>query len=137
MVSAKVVPNHFPRGVRVIIDKDHPSKDIMPDHFQPPEALPISAGAYLQVVNMFWFISLYIAKNCPVENCGWLKCGTMMPKDSFGKFNQVDSWDALLSTINLFQKLSEEVALKMQYSRPKELETYVSNWIKVKSESIN
>lgn len=175
MVTAKIVPDHFHRGVRVIIDKDHLSKDIMPDHFQPPEILSISEEAYLQVINMFWFISLYIAKQLlrgelwvakmrdydakglllqmiewhqkvvfgntyDTWHAGrfmseWVDEDTQLAlSTSFGRFNQVDSWDALLSTINLFQKLSEEVALKMQYSRPEALETYVSNWIKTKSE---
>lgn len=178
IVSAKVVPGNFYRGVLVIVDKDHLSNAIMPDHFQPPEVLSISEAAYLQVVNMFWFISLYIAKQLLrgelwvakmrdydakgllLQMIEWHEkvvfgseydtwhAGRFMNEwvdedtqaalsKSFGRFNQVDSWNALLSTINLFQKLSAEVALKMQYSRPEALEIYISDWIKAKSERVN
>lgn len=177
IVAANTVPNNFHRGVRVIVDKDNISKNIMPAHFGPPEALPLSEAAYLQVVNMFWSVSLYISKQLlrgelwtakmrdndlkglllqmiewyekAVFGTGydtwhagrfmseWVDKNTLEAlSESFGRFDQVDSWCALQSTTNLFLKLSKEVALKMQYDYPVTLETYVSDWIKTKAKSV-
>ena len=62
LVAANTIPNNFYRGVRVIIDKDNISSNIVPTHFGAPKTSPVSKAAYVQVVNMFWFAALYIAK---------------------------------------------------------------------------
>lgn len=177
LVATNTVPGNFHRGVRVIVDKENVSRKIMPSHFGPPEGLPVSETAYLQVVNMFWFVSLYISKQLLrgelwtakmrdydlkgllLQMIEWYEkalfgaeydtwhAGRFMSewidKDthialskSFGRYNVIDSWHALRSTADLFLKLSREVSQKMQYSHPIALETYVSDWLKTKTQSI-
>lgn len=62
MVKNKVIPDNFYRGVKVLIDKDHISKYIMPQYSKAPQENPLSEDNFLQSVNMFWFIALYSAK---------------------------------------------------------------------------
>ena len=64
----------------------------------------------------------------------WLDKDTHMQlSKTFGRYDAGDSWRALLSTTELFSKLSKEVALKMQYAQPTSLETYVTGWIKMQA----
>jgi aminoglycoside 6-adenylyltransferase len=62
IVESKTVPNNFYRGVKVIIDKDHVSKNIMPQYIKAPQEIALSEDRFIQSVNMFWFIALYMAK---------------------------------------------------------------------------
>lgn len=57
-----ITPHNFHRGVRVLVDKDNVSSHIVPADFKPVSTSPIDRGAFVQVVNMFFFASLYIAK---------------------------------------------------------------------------
>ena len=177
LAKTKTVPNNFFRGVRAIIDKDHLGKEIIPTQFQPPQTLSISETAYLQVTNMFWFSSLYIAKQLlrgelwvakmreyDIKSyllqmiewhekivfggeydtwhagrfiCEWADEDIQVAlSKSFGRYDQIDSWNALLTTVDLFQKLSEEISHKMQYPRPVALEMEVSDWIKSKTDIV-
>ena len=62
IAGAGRIPDWFYRGVRVIVDKDDLCRAIVPPHFTPPSARPVSAGAFEQVTGMFWFLCLYLAK---------------------------------------------------------------------------
>ncbi|MDR3645112.1 MAG: aminoglycoside 6-adenylyltransferase [Clostridia bacterium] len=62
MVHAKIVPQNFYRGVRMIVDKESGASDIVPGADNKPRKKVINEEMFAQIVNMFWFISLYIAK---------------------------------------------------------------------------
>ena len=62
IVESKTVPNNFYRGVKVIIDKDHVSNNIMPQYIKAPQGIALSEDLFIQSVNKFWFIALYMAK---------------------------------------------------------------------------
>ncbi|MGM9974227.1 MAG: aminoglycoside 6-adenylyltransferase [Clostridiaceae bacterium] len=62
IVKNKIIPDNFYRGVKVLIDKDHVADDIMPKSSRAPQGNPLSEDKFLQAINMFWFIALYIAK---------------------------------------------------------------------------
>lgn len=62
IVKNKKVPDNFNRGVKVIIDKDHAAKDIMPQCNKAPQGVSLSEDMFIQVINMFWFVVLYMAK---------------------------------------------------------------------------
>ncbi len=62
IVENKIVPNNFYRGVKVIIDKDHVAKNIMPQYTKAPQEIALSEGMFIQTINMFWFVALYTAK---------------------------------------------------------------------------
>lgn len=57
-------------------------------------------------------------------------------ENTFGHFNRVDSWKALLATFNLFQRLSHDISEKMNFSYPYELEKYIYSWINEKTGKI-
>lgn len=62
--------------------------------------------------------------------CEWASKETQMELyNSFGHFNRIDSWKALLATINLFKRLSHEIAEKKKLSYPYNLEKCVYEWI--------
>lgn len=61
LVAAKQVHGNFYRGVKVLVDKDAVSHHIMPDTYRMP-AEPITEGAFSHVCHLFWFATLYIAK---------------------------------------------------------------------------
>lgn len=48
---------------------------------------------------------------------------------AFGQYNQEDSWNALITTINLFSRLSKDVADIHDFKYPLNLEMNVTNWI--------
>ncbi|MGP0577362.1 aminoglycoside 6-adenylyltransferase [Paenibacillus peoriae] len=56
------IPEGFQRGVRMLLDKTGNGNHIIPQSTTIPYTPPISEGAYLQVVNMYCFASLYVAK---------------------------------------------------------------------------
>jgi aminoglycoside 6-adenylyltransferase len=62
LVKDRITPENFRRGVKVLVDKDNVSSYIVPSDFKPVPAPPIDGEAFVQVVNMFFFSSLYIAK---------------------------------------------------------------------------
>ena len=62
MVEDRITPENFRRGVRVLVDKDDTARYIVPLDFKPVSTPPIDENAFVQVVNMFFFSSLYIAK---------------------------------------------------------------------------
>ena len=47
----------------------------------------------------------------------------------FGHFDSQDSWKALFATNELFRELAIQVALKLSYHYPKEIDEAVSNCI--------
>lgn len=57
-----ITPDNFYRGVRVLVDKDDASKHMVPSEFKPLPAPPIDEQTFAQVVDMFFFSALYIAK---------------------------------------------------------------------------
>lgn len=169
-VENKIVPNNFYRGVKVIIDKDDIAKSIMPKCFRAPQEAALSEDVFIQSVNMFWFLALYLAKQIlrndlwivkvrdgnikelllqmmewheKVVNgteydtwhagrfvCEWVSEETQTElRNSFGHFDRIDSWKALISTITLFKRLSHVVSQKMNFLYPYDLENNVSDWI--------
>lgn len=62
IVKNKIVPDNFYRGVRVILDKDHVAKAIMPQQIKAPQKAALSESDFLKTVNLFWFVALYMAK---------------------------------------------------------------------------
>ncbi|KAF6631781.1 aminoglycoside 6-adenylyltransferase [Paenibacillus sp. LX16] len=56
------IPEGFQRGVRMLLDKTGNGNQIISQTTTIPDTPPISEGAYLQVVNMYCFASLYVAK---------------------------------------------------------------------------
>lgn len=60
----------------------------------------------------------------------WVSQDTLAElQNCFGHFNQKDCWHALIATYTLYQRLSHEIAQKMNYNYPYELEHNVSEWI--------
>jgi len=57
-----IIPENFRRGVRVLVDKDNVAGYIIPPDFKPPPSPRIDGKAFVQTVNMFFFCSLYVAK---------------------------------------------------------------------------
>lgn len=55
-------------------------------------------------------------------------------QNSFGHFDRIDSWKALMATITLFKRLSHEISDKKKFSYPYELEKSVDQWINQKNE---
>lgn len=62
LVKDRSTPDNFYRGVRVLVDKDNVSSFIVPVSFAPASSMPVDEGAFNQVVNMFFFAAVYIAK---------------------------------------------------------------------------
>jgi aminoglycoside 6-adenylyltransferase len=62
IVKNKIIPSNFYRGVKVLIDKDHVAHEIMPQYSKAPQGNFLSEDKFLQTINMFWFITLYTAK---------------------------------------------------------------------------
>lgn len=62
MTTAEHIPYPFYRGVQVILDKEGLCGKIMPEHLILPEAAPVKAEKFEEIVSMFWFMVLYIAK---------------------------------------------------------------------------
>jgi len=62
LVRDRRTPDNFYRGVRVLVDKDNVSSFIMPAGSKPVSAPPVDEGAFVQIVNMFFFAAVYIAK---------------------------------------------------------------------------
>ncbi|MEK4730330.1 MULTISPECIES: aminoglycoside 6-adenylyltransferase [Paenibacillus] len=56
------IPEGFQRGVRMLLDKTGNGNQIISQTTTIPDTPLISEGAYLQVVNMYCFASLYVAK---------------------------------------------------------------------------
>jgi aminoglycoside 6-adenylyltransferase len=170
MVKNKIIPNNFYRGVKVLIDKDHIAKYIMPQYSKPPQENPISEDKFLQSVNMFWFLALYSAKQILRNElwvvkvrdgnmkqlllqmiewhekavngaeydtwhagrflCEWASKETQIElQNSFGHFDRIDSWKALIATINLFRRLSHEIVEIKNFSYLYDLEKSVYEWI--------
>ncbi|HZK26893.1 MAG TPA: aminoglycoside 6-adenylyltransferase [Thermoclostridium sp.] len=69
--------------------------------------------------------------------CEWANKETQIElQNSFGHFDRIDSWKALMATINLFKRLSHEISRIMNFSYPYDLEKSVYDWIEQKSECI-
>ncbi len=66
--------------------------------------------------------------------CEWASEDTQVElNNSFGHFDRSDSWKALMATITLFKRLSHDIAQKMNYSYPYDLETNIRKWLSEKS----
>lgn len=62
--------------------------------------------------------------------CEWANKETQVElQESFGHFDRNDSWKALMATITLFKRVSHEVAEKMKFSYPYDLEKCVEEWM--------
>ncbi len=69
--------------------------------------------------------------------CEWTSKETQAElQNSYGHFDRLDSWKALMSTITLFKRLSHDICEKMNFSYPHDLENSVSNWIDQNSKLI-
>ena len=62
LAKDRIIPVNFRRGVRVLVDKDNLAGRITPTVFKPVSAPQVDGKTFLQTVNMFFFSSLYIAK---------------------------------------------------------------------------
>lgn len=177
IVENKTIPNNFYRGVKVIIDKDNISKNILPKQFVAFQNINITEEMFMQVVNMFWFAALYTAKqilknelwvskmrdtnlkelllqviewNEKITNgneydtwhaghflCEWASKDIIQElRYTFGHFNKVDSWKALLATIDLFKRLSKNIAFRLNYSYPDKIDDKISTWINERTSKI-
>ncbi|MFD0678478.1 MULTISPECIES: aminoglycoside 6-adenylyltransferase [unclassified Paenibacillus] len=56
------IPQGFHRGVKILLDKTSNGHKLVPQTIIAPENNPISQEAFLQVVTMICFASLYVAK---------------------------------------------------------------------------
>ncbi len=62
--------------------------------------------------------------------CEWASEETQVELwNSFGHFDRSESWKALMSTINLFKRLSHDTSQRMNFLYPYDLERNISNWI--------
>ncbi|WMJ90747.1 aminoglycoside 6-adenylyltransferase [Anaerocolumna sp. MB42-C2] len=62
--------------------------------------------------------------------CEWASEETLAElQNSFGHFDSIDSWKALIGTITLFKRLSHDISLKMNFKYPYDLENNVFHWI--------
>lgn len=67
--------------------------------------------------------------------CEWASKETQMElHNAFGHFDRIDSWKALIATINLFKRLSHEIAEKNKFTYPDNLEKSVYEWINQRKE---
>lgn len=166
------IPEGFKRGFRIIVDKDGCLSQIeasVHTQLSSIKSEPIPHEEFLQVVNMFWFASMYVAKQIlrselwiakardtdlkqlllkmlewhavavnqkqDIWHAGkfmneWVEADVLAQLDHvFGRFNQEDSWTALISTMNLFRTLSVETAEKLSIEYPDELDYNVTAWI--------
>jgi len=62
IVLSKSIPNNFFRGVKVIIDKDNVSCNILPKKFHAPVNMPVTQEKFANTIQMFWFAAIYMAK---------------------------------------------------------------------------
>ena len=62
LAKDRSTPENFRRGVRVLVDKDNVSSLIVPSEFKPAASPAIDERSFVQVVSMFFFGALYIAK---------------------------------------------------------------------------
>ncbi|APB77841.1 MULTISPECIES: aminoglycoside 6-adenylyltransferase [Paenibacillus] len=164
------IPEGFQRGVRMLFDKMGNGNQIIPQTTTIPVTPPISEDAYLQVVNMYCFASLYVAKQI-LRNDLWVAkqrdtdCKQLLLqmiewhakavhgseydtwhagkfinewadqdvvadlKKSFGEYEPNHSWEALIVSLELFNRLSSEVAAKYNYVYPDELFSHIQTWL--------
>lgn len=171
IIGSGLIPTNFYRGVRSIIDKDNISEKVIPSIYRAPDYMQLNEEVFIQNVNMFWFASLYIAKQLLrrelwiakardnnikellLQMIEWYSkaingndydtwhAGRFINewapddvltdlKDSFGQYNEADSWSSLFSTMNLFKRISRKVAELLDYSYPLGVENHISDWIK-------
>lgn len=171
LVKERSTPSSFYRGVRVLIDKDSVSHYIIPASFKLKTSSEITEEAFVEVINMFWFAAIYIAKQIlrgelwvaktrendlralllqmiewhakalhgedyDVWYAGrfldeWVDQTTLKElKNTFGHYEKRDSYTALLATMNLFRRLSQEVAARKQLRYPTETDQTITGWIK-------
>jgi aminoglycoside 6-adenylyltransferase len=62
LVKERSTPSSFYRGVRVLMDKDNVSHHIVPASFKPKVSSTITEKAFVELMNMFWFGAIYVAK---------------------------------------------------------------------------
>lgn len=66
--------------------------------------------------------------------CEWASKETKEElESSFGHFDRIDSWKALMATIHLFKRLSHDISDNKKFSYPYELEKSVYEWINQKT----
>lgn len=177
IATTKTIPDNFYRGVKVIIDKDDLSKNILPKEFAAPEHKSMTETQFLTNVQMFWFTAMYIAKQI-LRNELWVvkerdndlkrlllqmivwhekilngnsydtwHAGRFIYEwvspitykelfKTFGHFDKIDSWNALLTSISLFKTLSHEISKRTNITYKQELEDYVYSWINSHTDNV-
>lgn len=171
LIEKDQIPQGFQRGARILLDKTGRGQRLLPKKTAVPEIQPISEAAYFQVVNMFGFGCLYVAKQIlrdemwiayqRDQDCKqlllqmiewhakaihgsdydtwhagkfvnqWADQGVIADlKQSFGGYDQYKSWDALIVTFELFNRLCYEVANTYGYTYPELLTTNIRSWLK-------
>jgi aminoglycoside 6-adenylyltransferase len=169
-INLDLIPQGFHRGVKLLLDKTGNGHKLVPQTIIAPTNNPISQEAFLQIVNMFCFASLYVAKQI-LRNEFWVvnqrdkDCKQLLlqmivwhakalhgatydtwhegrfirdwaEKDvidnlklSFAGYDQNNSWKALTTSLELFNRLSSEVADMYNYTIPVHLFTNIRVWI--------
>jgi aminoglycoside 6-adenylyltransferase len=62
MVKDKITPDSFYRGVKILIDKDRVGHHLVPSTHKTKRPAEIRESDFTQVINMFLFGALYVAK---------------------------------------------------------------------------
>ncbi|MDQ0062514.1 aminoglycoside 6-adenylyltransferase [Paenibacillus harenae] len=165
------IPQGFQRGARILLDKTGRGQRLLPKNTAEFEVQPITEAAFLQVVNIFGFGCIYVAKQIlrgemwiayqRDEDCKqmllqmiewhaksihgsqydtwhagkfvdqWAEQGVIADlKQSFGGYDQNKSWEALIVTFELFNRLSSEVANTYGFTYPEQLVVNIRSWLK-------
>jgi aminoglycoside 6-adenylyltransferase len=85
---------------------------------------------------MEWYAKTKYGKDYDVWHAGrfldeWVDRETLEElKNTFGHYEKTDSFRALIATMNLFRRLSIEIAQKLKFRYPTVVDENITNWIK-------
>lgn len=61
-IASNQVPWLFKRGVQLLVDNNGDAQQLLPTEEILPEKMPLTEETFIQVNQMFWFMTLYISK---------------------------------------------------------------------------
>ncbi len=93
-INQELIPEGFHRGVKILLDKTGMGHKLVPPTMKAPGNHPVSHDAFLQVVSMFCFASLYVAKQI-LRNEFWVV--NQRDKDCKQLLLQMIEWHAKAS----------------------------------------
>ncbi|MBP1996667.1 aminoglycoside 6-adenylyltransferase [Paenibacillus eucommiae] len=173
LIKCGETPQGFQLGAKILLDKTGIGEKILPQTIKTAKASEnnrITESAYLQVVNMFGFACLYVAKQI-LRNEMWVAnqrdkdCKQLLllmvelhakalhgpdydtwhagkfidewadidvvtnMKQSFGDYDQKNSWKALCISFELFSRLSWGVANTYNFAYPDKLFFNIRTWL--------